>query len=82
MDSFNTAFTDTMSLQKAKAELHTIKMEKGKLDQYIAKFEMLTCLAGYDLQDQMVLDRFGSRLNSGLYVAIINNNVMEQRSVA
>ena len=73
MDSFNTAFMDMMSLQKAKDEFHTIKMEKGKLDTYIAKFERLTCLAGYDLQDQMVLDRFSSGLNSGLYVAIINN---------
>ena len=73
MDSFNTAFTDMMSLQKAKAEFCTIKMEKGELDTYIAKFERLACLAGYDLQDQMVLDRFGSGLNSGLYIAIINN---------
>ena len=73
MDVFGTAFTDTMSLQKAKAEFHTIKMEKGKLDTYVAKFERLTLLAGYDLQDQMVLDRFRSGLNSGLYIAIINN---------
>ena len=36
MDSFNTAFTDMMSLQKAKAEFHTIKMEQGNLDMYIA----------------------------------------------
>ena len=48
-------------------------MEKGELDTYIAKFKRLTCLARYDLQDQMVLDRFSSGLNSGLYVAIINN---------
>ena len=73
MDSFRTAFMDTMSLQKAKAEFCTIKMDKGELDTYIAKFERLARLAGYDLQDQMVLDRFGSTLNSGLYVAIINN---------
>ena len=73
MDSFGTAFTDTMSLQKAKAEFRTIKMEKGNLDAHIAKFKGLAHLAGYDLQDQMVLDRFGSGLNSGLYMAIINN---------
>ena len=73
MDSFGTAFMDTMSLQKAKAEFCTIKMDKGELDTYIAKFERLARLAGYDLQDQMVLDRFGSRLNPGLYMAIINN---------
>ena len=72
MDSFKTAFMDTMSLQKVKAEFHTMKMEKGDLDAYIAKFERLTQLAGYNLQDQMVLDQFGSGLTSGLYVAIIN----------
>ena len=73
MDSFNTAFTDTMSLQKAKAEFCTLKMEKGELDTYIAKFERLARMAGYNLQDQMVLDRFGSGLNPGLFTAIINN---------
>ena len=73
MDSFGTAFTDAMSLQKAKAEFGTIKMEKGDLDAYIAKFKRLTLLAGYDLQDQMVLDRFRGGLKSGLYIAIINN---------
>ena len=73
MDLFSMAFTDTMSLQKAKAEFRTIKMEKGELDTYVSKFERLARLAGYNLQDQMVLDRFRSGLNSGLYMAIINN---------
>ena len=73
MDSFKMAFTDTMSLQKAKAEFQTIKMERGELDMYIAKFERLARLAGYSLQDQMVLNRFGSGLNPGLYASIINN---------
>ena len=73
MDSFNTVFTDTMSLQKAKAEFHTIKMERGELDTYMAKFERLAGLAGYSLQDQMVLNQFSIGLNTGLYTAIINN---------
>ena len=73
MDSFNTAFTDTMSLQKVKGEFRTLKMERGELDTYIAKFERLARMAGYNLQDQMVLDRFGSGLNPGLFAAIINN---------
>ena len=73
MDSFKTVFMDTMSLQKAKAEFRTLKMERGELDTYISKFERLVRLAGYNLQDQMVLDRFGSGLNSGLFTAIINN---------
>ena len=67
MDSFNMAFTDTMSMQKAKAEFCSHKMERGELDTYIAKFERLARLAGYNLQDQMVLDRFGSGLNPGLF---------------
>ena len=58
LDSFNTAFTDTMSLQKAKAEFQTIKMEGGNLDTYIARFERLARIAGYNLQDRLVLDRF------------------------
>ena len=74
MDSFNTVFTDTMSLQKAKAEFRSLKMERGELDTYIAKFERLARMAGYNLQDQMVLDRFGSGLNPGLFAAIINNS--------
>ena len=73
MDSFNTAFTDTMSLQKAKAEFQSLKMERGELDTYISKFERLARMAGYNLQDQMVLDQFGSSLNPGLFMAIINN---------
>ena len=73
MDSFNTAFTDTMSLQKAKAEFCTLKMENGELDTYIAKFERLARMAGYNLTDQMVLDQFSSGLNPGLFAAIINN---------
>ena len=72
-DSFDTAFMDMMSMQKAKAEFQTIKMEGGNLDSYIAKFETLTRLARYDQQNQMVLDRFGSGLTSGLYIAIVNS---------
>ena len=51
LDLFNTAFTDTMSLQKAKAEFQTVKMEGGDLDTYIARFERLARIAGYNLQD-------------------------------
>ena len=73
MDSFNTAFTDTVSLQKAKSEFRSLKMERGELDTYIAKFERLARLASYNLLDQMVLDQFGSGLNPGLFTSIINN---------
>ena len=42
LESFNTAFTDTMSLQKAKAGFQTIKMEGGDLDTYIARCHITT----------------------------------------
>jgi hypothetical protein len=36
---FRSAFTDTMSVQRAKAEFHLISMECGDLDGYVSKFE-------------------------------------------
>ena len=73
MDAFNRAFTDTMSWQKAKAEFQNIKIEGGDLNAYMAKFERLARLEGYDLQNQLVLDKIGSGLTLGLYIAIINS---------
>jgi hypothetical protein len=70
--AFRSAFTDTMSVQRAKAEFHLISMERGDLDGYVSKFERLACLAGYDLNSSLVLDRFGSKLIPGLYAAIVN----------
>jgi hypothetical protein len=69
---FRSAFTDTMSVQRAKAEFHLISMERGDLDGYVSKFERLARLAGYDLNSSLVLDRFGSKLIPGLYAAIVN----------
>jgi hypothetical protein len=70
--AFQSAFTDTMSVQRAKAEFHLISMERGDLDGYVSKFERLARLAGYDLNSSLVLDRFGSKLIPGLYAANIN----------
>jgi hypothetical protein len=70
--AFRSAFTDTMSVQRAKAEFHLISMEHGDLDGYISKFEQLARLAGYDLNSSLVLDRFRSKLIPGLYTTIVN----------
>jgi hypothetical protein len=70
--AFRSAFTDTMSVQRVKAEFHLISMERGDLDGYVSKFERLARLAGYDLNSSLVLDRFGSKLIPGLYAAIVN----------
>jgi hypothetical protein len=69
---FRSAFTDTMSVQRVKAEFHLISMERGDLDGYVSKFERLARLAGYDLNSSLVLDRFNSKLTPGLYAAIVN----------
>jgi hypothetical protein len=53
---FRSAFTDTMSVQRAKAEFYLISMEHGDLDGYVSKFEQLARLAGYDLNSSLVLD--------------------------
>jgi hypothetical protein len=39
--AFRSAFTDTMSVQRAKAEFQVVSMEHGDLDGYISKFEHL-----------------------------------------
>jgi hypothetical protein len=70
--AFRSAFTDTMSVQRAKAEFHLISMEHSDLDGYVSKFERLARLADYDLNSSLVLDRFGSKLIPGLYAAIVN----------
>ena len=69
---FQTAFTDTMSIQQAKAEFQEVQMEQGNLDGYINKFERLARLTGYGLDTPFVLDKFGWGLVLGLYAAIVN----------
>ena len=70
--AFQTVFTDTMSVQWAKAEFQEVHMEWGDLDGYINKFECLACLTGYRLDTPFVLDKFGRGLVPGLYAAIVN----------
>ena len=70
--AFQTAFTDTMSVQQAKAEFQEVHMEQGDLDGYINKFKHLAHLTGYGLDTPFVLDKFGQGLVPGLYAAIVN----------
>jgi hypothetical protein len=68
--AFRSAFTDTMSVQRAKAEFHLISMECGDLDGYVSKFERLARLASYDLNSSLVLDRFSSKLIPGFMLLL------------
>ena len=70
--AFQTAFTDAMSVQQAKANFQEVCMERGNLDGYINKFKRLAQLTGYGLDMPFVLDKFGRGLVPGLYAAIVN----------
>ena len=73
VNAFNSAFMDTMNTQRAKAEFQSVKMEGGDLNAYIAEFKRLARLTGYNLQNQLVLNKFSSDLNSSLYAVVINS---------
>ena len=70
---FTNAFTDTMSVQRVKAEFQDVKMEQGNLDTYVSKFECLACLSGYGLDSSFILNKFSRGLVPGLYAGIVNS---------
>ena len=70
--AFQTAFTNTMSMQQAKAKFQDIRMEQGNLDGYVNKFKRLARLTGYRLDTPFVLNKFGRGLVLGLYTVIVN----------
>ena len=70
--AFRAAFTDTTKKQTGHAKLHALKMRIGGLDDYIAAFEHLAALAGYDLLDQGVVYLFARNLERGLLSTILH----------
>ena len=70
--AFRAAFTDTTKKQTAHAKLHALRMRIGRLDNYIATFEHLATLAGYDLADQGVVHLFTKGLERGLLSIILH----------
>ena len=70
--AFHAAFTDTSKKQTAHAKLHALRMRIGGLDNYIATFEHLAALTGYDLADQGVVYLFAKHLERGLLSTILH----------
>ena len=70
--AFHAAFTDTTKKQTVHAKLHALKMRVGGLDNYIATFEHLATLAGYDLADQGVVHLFAKGLERGILSTILH----------
>ena len=71
--AFYAAFTDTTKKQTAHAKLHALKMRIGGLGDYVATFEHLAALAGYDPADQGVVYLFAKNLERGLLSTILHH---------
>jgi hypothetical protein len=71
--AFQKAFTDIMTMQKAKNEIQNLKMKDGDVDGYTARFEQLCQLGNYDVNDEAVIDMYRRGLYPKLQVNVIQN---------
>jgi len=55
---FENTFVDTMTQAKAWHELSKLRMERGHINEYIAKFEQYITTAGYGADEPTVLEKF------------------------
>jgi hypothetical protein len=72
IDRFKDAFTDTMSVEKAKQAIKEIRMKDGDLDGYIAKFKQLARIAGHDLNAKGTWTMFAEGLPKMLHYNMIS----------
>ena len=52
INDFTQTYQDIMSQEQADAELNTLKMEKGELDEYTSQLQHLACMAMYQETDK------------------------------
>jgi hypothetical protein len=71
--AFQNAFTDTMTMQKAKNEIQNLKMKDGDVDSYTARFKQLCRLGNYDVNDEAIIDMYRRGLYPKLQVNVIQN---------
>jgi hypothetical protein len=71
--AFQNAFTDTMTMQKAKNKIQNLKMKDGDIDGYTSHFEQLCRLGNYDVDDEAVIDMYRRGLYPKLQVNVIQN---------
>ena len=72
-EAFQRKFGDMLSQERAIAELEDgIKMERGDLDGFINRFEILVRHAQYDPDHSMVLRKFTDGLPMEMYKAIFS----------
>ena len=59
-------FADSQCQQRARNDLAKLKMKYPEVDDYIAKFESLACIAGYTLGNQETINIFLYGLNTSV----------------
>jgi hypothetical protein len=69
--AFRTAYTDTTRSEEALTKLLVLKMQNNDLDNYIAAFDMLRDVAGWEIDSQGTILLFRRGLHPALAQAII-----------
>ena len=59
-------FADSQRQQRARNDLAKLKMKYSEVDDYIAKFKSLACIAGYTLSNQETINIFLHGLNASV----------------
>ena len=71
---FRRTYTDTSERQKAQTEISKLKMERGNIDDYNAKFANLANKAGYTLNEEVTLNMYAQGLPFKLMESILRQH--------
>ena len=71
INDFAQTYQDIMSAERADAELNTLKMEKGELDEYTSRFRHLARMAGYQETDKKLCKDYFRGLPIGLQKTMV-----------
>ena len=78
INDFTQTFQDIMSKERADAELNTLKMEKGELDEYTSQFQHLTCMAMYQETNHKLCKDYFRGLPIGLQKTMVQMEPMDR----
>ena len=78
INDFAQMFQDIMSKERADAELNTLKMEKGELDEYTSRFRHLARMAMYQETDRKLCKDYFRGLPVGLQKTMVQMEPMDQ----
>jgi hypothetical protein len=77
--SFTDAYTDLTIQQTTYRQLHQLRMEKGKLDPFIARFKHLASKANFGIDDSATKDLFAKALTAPLLLAILEKEQFQPK---